>query len=448
MDKNSLGILQVNTFDCTGGAARIAWNLFKAFEKEGHKSYFAVGSKQSNDPSIIQIPRPRHPKIWDHCMVKKIPILRSIPYYLDYISHPRKTQKIIRGLECYDFPGTWDLLSLIPHFHPDILHCHNLHGDYFDLRALPLLSEQLPLVLTLHDAWLTSGHCAHSIGCEKWQTGCGKCPDLTLYPRIWRDSTEFNWKQKESIFARSHLFIATPCRWLMENVKKSLINPAIIESRIIPNGVDLEIFHPSDREKARKELQLPESSTIILFAAEGIRSNIWKDYRTMRSAIAFTSKEHPDQDITFIALGEDAHPEKIGNARIEFIPYQSDPEQVARYYQASDLYLHAARAETFPNTILEAMACGLPVVATSVGGIPEQIIEGKTGFLTPPGDPEEMARKILALIHDDGIREEMGKTGFKSVQEKFSLRKQVNEYLGWYRSILKSERSGETAEID
>jgi glycosyltransferase involved in cell wall biosynthesis len=439
MDKNSLGILQVNTSDCSGGAARIAWNLFKAFEKEGHKSYFAVGFKQSNDPAIIQIPRPKHLKIADHYMVKNISILRSIPYYLD----PWRTLKIMRGMECYDFPGTWDLLNLIPHFHPDILHCHNLHGDYFDLRALPSLSEQLPLVLTLHDAWLFSGHCAHSVGCEKWQTGCGKCPDLTLYPRVRKDSTEFNWKQKKSIFARSHLFVATPCRWLMESVKRSLISPAIIESRIIPNGVDLEIFHPSDQEKTRKELHLPETSTIILFAAEGIRTNIWKDYRTMQSAIAFISKEHPALDVTFIALGEEAHFEKIGNARIDFVPYQSDPEKVARYYQASDIYIHAARAETFPNTILEAMACGKPVVATSVGGIPEQIIEGKTGFLTPPGDAEKMARKIMALILDDGMREEMGKTGFNSVREKFSLCKQVAEYLDWYRSILKKREIGQ-----
>jgi glycosyltransferase involved in cell wall biosynthesis len=224
----------------------------------------------------------------------------------------------------------------------------------------------------------------------------------------------------------------------MENVKKSLVNPAIIESKIIPNGVDLGFFHPIDQEKARQELQLPGHSIIILFAASGIRSNVWKDYETMRLAISLISKEYPSQDLTFIALGEDAPSEMIGKARIDFIPYQSDQHRVARYYQAADIYLHAARAETFPNTILEAMACGRPVIATSVGGIPEQVTDGETGFLTLPGDPRMMAEKIQLLIHDASLRTEMGMAGYAAVQEKFSLIKQTKEYLAWYKKILES----------
>jgi glycosyltransferase involved in cell wall biosynthesis len=443
MDKKTLGIFQVNTNDCTGGAARIAWNLFKAFENMGCKSFFVVGNKQSADPNVLQILHYENRKISDRLNIffgkkgKNSPILRSSShYYLNLISHPLKTQKMLRGCENFDFLGTWDLLNLVPSFKPNIIHCHNLHGEYFDLRALPSLCDQVPVVLTLHDAWLLSGHCAHSFECEKWKTGCGNCPDISIPPAIRKDATAYNWRQKKEIFTKSHLYVATPCQWLMDKVKKSILAPAIVESKVIPNGVDLSVFHPFDKQKARKELGLSDDSTIIIFAANGIRDSIWKDYQTMRLAIAYVSKECNSKDLVFIALGEKANSEKIGKARINFVPYQLKAEKVARYYQAADVYIHAARAETFPNTILEALACGTPAVATSVGGIPEQIIDNETGFLTPQGDAEGMAEKIRLLIEDDNLRKVMGNNGFYSVKNKFGLEKQINEYLNWYHKIL------------
>src|SRR5207249_2562667 len=118
------------------------------------------------------------------------------------------------GREDFRFPGTRELLSLTPE-PPDVFHAHNLHGGYFDLRLLPALSRRSPFVLTLHDAWLLSGHCAHSLDCERWLGGCGACPDLSLYPAVKRDATAQNWQQKRRIYADARLHVATPSRWLM-----------------------------------------------------------------------------------------------------------------------------------------------------------------------------------------------------------------------------------------
>src|SRR5439155_11546406 len=119
---------------------------------------------------------------------------------------------------------------------PDLVHCHNLHAKYFDLRVLPWLSRQVPVVLTLHDAWMLSGLCCHSFDCERWRTGCGQCPHLTLYPTIYPgipDATHLNWKRKRKIYRRSRLYVATPSRWLMQKVKQSILAPAVIEARVI-----------------------------------------------------------------------------------------------------------------------------------------------------------------------------------------------------------------------
>ena len=324
--------------------------------------------------------------------------------------------------------------------HPDIIHCHNLHGSYFDLRALSWLSHKVPAVLTLHDAWLLSGHCAHSFDCDRWKIGCGNCPDLSIYPAIWRDATAYNWQRKAEIYRKSRLFVVTPCQWLMDRVNQSMLKPGIVVSKVIPNGVDLKVFHPADQTEARADLGLPTDTKILLFAANGIRKNIWKDYKTLRSALAEIAKT--GIKVLCIALGDEGRPEQIGDVEIRFVPYQRDPEKVARYYQAADIYVHPTRADTFPTTVLEALACGTPVVASAVGGIPEQIEDGITGFLTLQGDAEAMAVRLMQLLEDDELRLRMGMQANDAAKERFDLEKQVKEYLRWYENITTDWQNG------
>jgi glycosyltransferase involved in cell wall biosynthesis len=339
------------------------------------------------------------------------------------------------GREDFNFPGSRKLLQLPPQ-RPDIVHCHNLHGNYFDLRMLPRFSREVPVILTLHDAWLLSGHCAHSFACERWRMGCGACPDLTIYPVIRRDATAYNWRRKRDIYRRSRLYVATPSHWLMDKARQSMLSPAILQARVIPYGVDTSSFHPANRELARAELGLPPNADVLLFTANGIRRNIWKDYVTMREALARLAAFRNDRQVLFIALGEDAPPETIGHAEVRFVPYQKDAQRVARYYQAVDVYVHAAKADTFPNTVLEALACGTPVVATAVGGIPEQIEDGVTGFLTPMGNSEMMADRVVRLLTDHDLRGRMGAQATGIAQRRFDLNRQVNDYLGWYQEIV------------
>ncbi|MCZ7547074.1 MAG: glycosyltransferase [Anaerolineae bacterium] len=242
-------------------------------------------------------------------------------------------------------PGTRRLLQLPPQ-KPDIVHAHNLHGDYFDLRALPWLSEQTPVVLTLHDAWLLSGHCAHAFACTRWETGCGQCPDLTIPPAIARDATAFNWRRKRRVYARSRLYVATPSRWLMDRVARSMLAPAIAEARVIPNGVDLTVFAPADRRAARAALGLPPDDTTLLFMAQP--ENPWKDHATLRAALPRIAERLRGAAVRFVALGMDAPAEQIGAAALTYAPFTRDPATLARYYQAADVYMHATKADTFP----------------------------------------------------------------------------------------------------
>ena len=439
-------ILQVSTSDFGGGAEGSAWRLFQNYNRLGHKSWLAVGTKTSHDKNVFVIPNDNQRSKWARfwIIVGNTVIPRRFNCFgmgkvrssIQKISgQPLRLVEIARGKEDFDHPGTRSLLELPPE-RPDILHCHNLHGNYFDLRELPWLSEQVPTILNLRDAWLLSGHCAHSFMCERWKTGCGQCSDISIYPAIKRDASAYNWQRKREIYSRCQLYIATPSQWLMDRVEQSILAPAIIGKRVIPNGIDLSIFGPGDKFEARSELGLPAHAQIVLFAANGIRKNIFKDFRTMHSAIEIAAKKIQNYPLLFLALGENAPDEHIGAAVIHFVPHQQDPQIVARYFQAADLYIHAAHAETFSNTVAEARACGTPVIATATGAIPEQLSDGVTGFLTPPSDAQAMAAAIQRLLEDPDLRYKMGKSGIEDVRSRFSLELQVNRFLHWYEDIL------------
>ena len=271
------------------------------------------------------------------------------------------------------FRRPYPLISRIIGEGPTILHLHNLHGGYFDLRALPALSALAPVVLTLHDQWAFTGHCAHSFECERWRSGCGECPDLTIYPGIPKDRTAENFTLKQQIFSRTRLNLSAPSKWLMDKAERSLLAPAIEEARVIPNGVDTSVFRPGDKAVERSRLGLPRGSRIVLCAGSMARSDHWTDRRLLHSTLRYLV-ERAWLNCTLLFLGSArSSQEKIDGIQVIHRPYERDISRVASYYRASDVYLHPARADTFPTAVLESLACGLPVVATAIGGIPEQV---------------------------------------------------------------------------
>ncbi len=447
-----MDITQVNYYDTHGGAAQICWYLFHQYRRLGHSSRLLVGQKKSTDPDVLEIPNDDYRNLWARVWNKAEKTfdlkwnLRLLPggaRLLAALGEINRWKDRQRGIEDFHFPATWHLLQLTPR-RPDILHLHNLHGNYsfFDLRTLPNLSNEIPTIITLHDEWTMTGHCAYAINCERWRIGCGQCPDLSIYPSVKRDATAYNWERKKHLYERSRLYIASPSQWLLDRVNASIVHRAAVESRVIYHGIDLSVFQPQDPQFARKALDLPGDAWIGLFVGYGTRSNVFKDYATIEKAFFRFAAQSRERNKILICVGEEGPDQRIGSALIRFVGFQTDQARLRKYYCAADVCLHAARSEVWGLVVTEALACGTPVIGTSVGGVPEQIEEGVTGFLVPAGDSEAMAARLADLEMKRDLREQMGRNATETARKRFGLERMGNDYLNWYHEIL--ERNKET----
>lgn len=434
-------IVQVNNYDMKGGAETVSLNLFVNYRSRGFRSYLFVGTRNHSDVGVREIPRDILRSSWERLLLERAgAFMRSKDNpgiarygYLSarFLANPLNSLRLAFGGIDYDFPSSKVLLSLIPE-KPDILHLHNIHGTFFDIRALPGLTHEIPVVLTIHDTFylrffMVSRETERSremlSGVRKWPAGLIK-----------------RWDKKiiSGTFRKSRLFITCPSRWLMDQFSASPLGTAVCGSRIIPNGVNLGIFRPFDRLQARKELGLPADHAILLFVSHDPLNNPDKDYPSLSAAVRRAASRSPGRKILFILVGGIGPNKQDGNLEFRFVPFIRDARRLARYYQAADLYIHASMTEAWGLTITEALACGIPVIATATGGIPEQVRDGFNGILTPPGDPAGMAAAISYLLDEEGIRKKIGTNAADDARARFDLEDQVMRYLQWYGEVKDS----------
>ena len=441
-----LKILQVSTADLASGAEAVAMGLHLGLRRRGCQTWLAVGERRTSIDGVLLMDNDAERSAWARFWIRAGQRLgrlfghgrlgQRVRTLLGYrVGQPARWWQVDQGWEDMDFPATARLLDLPPE-RPDLLHGNNLHGAYFDLRRLPDLARQVPIALTLHDFWSLTGHCGSPMGCTRWQIGCGQCPDLTLYPPVKRDNTAANYRRKREAFTAARVFPICTSQWMRRCIETSPLSAVADQARVIHLGVDTTVFRPAaDRSAARRRLGLPEDAAVVMFAASTGKKNPFKDYATLEKATRQVAERGVGRPLWFLLVGGEPVRERLGPATVLGLGHLHDREEMAGCYQSADVFMHATLADTWGLTITEALACGTPVVATALGGIPEQVIDGATGLLAPLRDAEAFAAAVHRLLTDEPLRQRLGRQAAELAQQRFDVERQIDEYLEAFHDI-------------
>ncbi len=381
-----------------------------------------VQRKLSPDPTVLQFVPPNDPiarlrrAIYGRYLSQSRRALEALPPGASILTEDRSEHGA-------------DILHQLPG--QEILHLHWVAAlfDYAEFfRRLP---ANLPVVWTLHDMNPFTGGCHFDDSCGKFAQGCGCCPQLASL--LADDFSAKCWKRKITALgniATDRLHVVAPSRWMTGEARKSPIL-AKFPISTIPYGLDTEKFKPHDKRQARIEFGIPADAKVILFVADSLEEKR-KGLHKLMEAVA----ELPGQTgACLLSLGRGIETPASG-IPLKNLGFLSEDDKLAAAYSAADVFVAPSLQDNFPNTILEAIACGTPVVTFSVGGCAEQVVEGETGLLAKPGDSLALRNAIVALLQNSALREKMSQLCRRAAQENFSLIIQAQRYRLLYESCL------------
>lgn len=340
-------------------------------------------------------------------------------------------------------PGWWSL-NLIPNstrkriteLDPELIHLHWIGDGFLPLWSLGRVS--VPVIWTLHDAWGFTGGCHYFQDCVKYVTGCGQCPQISS--QRMPDISRFVSNQKAKGVASCNPVVVAPSRWLAECARKSSVfSNCRIE--IIPNGIDTELFRPLDKKAVRQLLQLPHDKKIILYGAMGGRSNLLKGYALFEQSLHHLALLTIRNEIAVVSFGEqraDAVTEISGFQAIQ-CGILRDELSLSMLYSAADLFVLPSLQDNLPNTVMEALACGTPVVCFRSGGVVDMVEHEQNGFIAENFCPVELARGIASVLKMDGHHQRLSTNARSTACSKFDLNSVADRYTRLYRELLQQQ---------
>ena len=336
------------------------------------------------------------------------------------------------GLQYAYFPSTRRVLA-----HPwvaqaDVFQLYNTHGGYFETGMLPALSARAPIVWRLSDMWPMTGHCAYSGACERWRTGCGECPDLGGWPAIGRDTTAKLWRMKDALYGESRIHVVAPSSWTERLARESPLLGRFPVSRI-PNGIDTGVFRPREQASARASLGIDARARVIAFVAHGLDANARKGSEDAIKALSGLSID--DGVVLLAGAGGESWQGRVP-FRLKRLGFVTDDETLANVYSSADVLLAPSRVENLPNTVLEALACGLPVVASEAGGMRDAVRHMTTGWLARAGETDALTEGLRRLLEDGDLRTAMSREARRLAETEFSRDGEIAAFEALYRRIL------------
>lgn len=415
-------VLIVNTSEKAGGAAVAANRLMDALNNNGVKAKMLVRDKVTDDITVVGLPRSLRMQwnfLWERwCIFCRLHFSKKNLFALDIAN------------------AGYDITSLPEFKEADIIHLHWINQGMLSQKTIrKIISSGKPVVWTMHDIWPASSICHLTLGCHHYNNGCGNCKYLPGNGGK-NDLSAKIWKKKQKVYNSGALSFVTCSRWLAGEARLSgLLAGHRIET--IPNPIDTHVYCPQDKLESRLRTQLPKDKRIILFIAQRA-TNPYKGMDYLIEACRLMAEQHPEmRENTCVAIlgGHSEEFEGKLSFPIVSLGYVSDDKRIADVYNAADVFVLPSLSENLPNTIMEAMACGVPSVGFKVGGIPEMIDHQKNGYVANYRDAKDLAAGIHWVL-EEADRENLKKACLQKVMHNYSQHAVALKYVEVYNQAM------------
>ena len=419
-------VLIVNTSEMTGGAAVAANRLMEALNNNGVKAKMLVRDKQTDDITVAELKQSWRLKwnfIWE----------RFVIYFRLHFKKDNLFQIDIANV------GT-DITKTREFKEADVIHLSWINQGMLSLKGLrKILESNKPVVWTMHDLWPASSICHYAHNCHNYEKQCGNC---RLLPGggSSSDLSAKVWKKKKQIMQRHSILFVACSKWLAQSARKSglLSGQKVLD---IPNPIDTRIFGKEDREQARVYAGLPNDKRLILFVSQRVTDKR-KGMDYFITALNKMVEAHPEmKENTAVAILGGQAGELADRLPLTALPlgYVTDAKKIASIYNSVDMFVLPSLEDNLPNTIMEAMACGVPCVGFNTGGIPEMIDNMKNGYVAEYKSAEDLAHGMYWVMNE-ADHDSLSREAMKKVNSCYSQHAVAMKYIEAYNQAMALKR--------
>lgn len=397
--------------------------LMAALNNNGVKAKMLVREKDTEDPSVVELPRRSYMHwlfVWERWLL-----------YCRLGFKKKHLFDIDSGSCGVDITKTREFQEA------DVIHLHWINQGMLSLKDLRrILDSGKPVVWTLHDMWPAMSLCHYALDCKKYLTQCKACP-LMPHRSLLGDYAAKVWKRKDRLYDNRNTISFVACsRWLASEVRRSKLM-AGQKITAIPNPIDTHIFCRTDRDEARRTMRLPLDKHLICFVAQKVTNKI-KGMDYLIEACKKLVEEHPElkENTGIVILG--GHVDDLTDdfaLPVYPLSYISDPRLIAQVYNSVDLFVTPSLQDNLPNTIMEALACGVPCVGFNVGGIPEMIEHNRNGYVAEYRNAADLAKGIYRVLFN-GDYQQLSDEAIKKVTTCYSQQSVSMKYIEIYNQAL------------
>ncbi|WP_254178280.1 glycosyltransferase [Phocaeicola vulgatus] len=291
--------------------------------------------------------------------------------------------------------ATRTLVKRIEVLQPDVIHIHNIHGYFLNYKVLFdfLANCDIPVVWTIHDCWLYTGHCYYYsyVGCDRWKSGCHDCPQRREFPASWLfDRSRQNYRDKRAAFTSispDRLTLVPVSEWIKGEMQQSFFSG--YHFQVIHNGIDTNVFRGYDTSEIRMRYGLGDRHVLL-----GVAS-IWSREKGLDDFIKLSTLLREDEVIVLVGIKPEDKKRLPFN--VVAVSRTENVHQLAELYSAAEAFVNPTWQDNYPTVNLEALACGTPVVTYRTGGSVEAVTDD-TGFIVEQGDVEGLLDAFRIIV--------------------------------------------------